>query len=1019
MKSRIIESLISLAADKNESLKKMLTEEIPEEKIQPHAQLALDNILHDYSNFSVSTIDSFFNRIIRSLAREIQLPLRLEIQLDQDEVIAEITAQLMQEISNDKELLGWLTDFTIQKLGDDKGWNIEGEIHAISRELFRENSIDSHSHNRKEISRLFQDLKSIRSAFENQMKVFGNEGMKTMAAAGLEVKDFAYGDKGVARYFESVRMKIPPEAYRPGKRAMEAATDSSKWSSKTSPLKKEITALAENTLQPLLREMMAFVDDEFPVYLGAVEVLKRIFLLGIVEDLRKKLAKYRDENNLLLISDTPKILSTVISDEETPFLYEKSGTRYHHFLIDEFQDTSDLQWKNIFPLVINALGNGNFAMIVGDVKQSIYRWRSGNMHLLDSGVERDLAGFRSIISKENLDTNYRSKKTIIGFNNNLFTAFPPVLQEMLGSDEKHLMHRAYGSEVIQLVTEKNSAGGYVEVSVIEEETSEGEIKTWKDAARKKMLESIRDALSRGYGYGDMAVLVRNNFEGDDAASYLIANGIHQVVSPDSLLLSRSPEIRFLLNVFIFLEDNHNQVAKSEILFYHASKNKNAGINPHDIFKSTGKKSAPQKKIPPTLFSMEPSDDSLFSALLPENFTTRMVTLSKLPLYELCERLVQIFSLDKNDAYVLRFLEFVLEYSGKHDSSLKSFLNWWNDSNAEEKISVITSETGNAIRIMSIHKSKGLQFPIVIVPFADWKLLPDQRDVLWVESEAAPFAGFGKIPVSPNNAMKQSCFAGSYQEELVQSVTDNINLMYVAFTRAEEELYVFTPSAEIKEMNTTGKLLRTAIAGNGDWSAGFSVDKKLVLGKAERKIAKEKKESSTAFAVEDYPSLDWHHKIRLSLKSDELLEMLDSPLKQAINYGVLAHRTLSAIQKKEDVSRVVEEFHAEGILNEAEKQKLLREIYSLLENHEIASFFSDEYKVMNEHEMILPGGEILRPDRVLLKNNKAIVIDFKTGREHPGHHQQISNYAEALSKMNFDAVEKYLVYIGEKRILRVQ
>lgn len=1017
MKTRIVQRLIELSRNENEPLKKLLAQEIEEEKIQPHAQLALDKILHDYNNFSVSTIDSFFSRIIRSLAREINLPLRLEVKVEQDDVIMEVTSQLMMEVGSDPELLQWLTDFAIQKLSDDKGWNIESEIHAIARELFKEKSIDEHEHSRTEIREFFSKLKGIKAQFENQMKSFGNEGISAISSAGFSVRDFAYGDKGVAQYFEKIRMNISGEDYLPGKRADEAAYDSSKWASKSSPLKREIIALAESRLQPLLQQIIHFTESEIPVYIGAIEVLKRIFMLGIVEDLKKKLIRYRNENSMLLISDTPKILSTVISEEETPFVYEKSGTRYHHFLVDEFQDTSDLQWKNMKPLVLNSLGSGNFGMVVGDLKQSIYRWRSGNMKLLDTEIEKDLVNFRSLISKENLDTNFRSRKTLVEFNNILFNSIPAIINQALGLDGSHMMDRAYAEDSKQKVVEKNMTGGRVEIRTIAGDEDTEEPKTWKEKAKELMREKIIESLSKGYGYGDIAILVRTNTEGDDIASFLIGNGITQVISPDSLLLMRSPEVRFLLNLLTYLDDNNNHIAKSEVQFYHALRNSNHENDFHRIF-SMVKKHSPSNRPAPTLFENTADPAPAFSAPLPDAFTYRFRTLSKLPLYELCEQLVQIFNIPKTDAYVLRFLEMILEYSGKHDSSIRSFLNWWDESDSGEKISVVTSETGNAIRIMSIHKSKGLQFPVVIMPFADWKLLPDSRDVLWVNSDVEPFASFGKIPVSPNKAMKLSCFADSYQDETIQSATDNINLMYVAFTRAEEELYIFIPDETIKELNSVGKLLRTVVASNPEWTALIGEDNVLVLGAHHPKSQKAKKQTAEQFDLVDYDALNWHEKIRLSLKSDDLVEMLDNPVKRAINYGVLAHRVLSSIEKANDVNRVVEQLHGKGLINEEEKQKLLGEINTLLTDPEIASFFSDDYVVMNEHEIILPDGETLRPDRVLVKGTKAIVIDFKTGREHPYHHKQVTTYADALSSMLFTSIDKYLIYIGEKRILKV-
>jgi ATP-dependent helicase/nuclease subunit A len=1017
MKTRIVESLIGLSNDKNDSLKKILEEECELDNIPKRAQSALDNILHDYSNFSVSTIDSFFNRIIRSLAREINLPLRLEVKIEPDEVITEITSQLLSEISNDPELLDWLTKYALQKIGDDKGWNIEKEIHGIAAELFKENSIEGQTHNREEIKEFYNELRDIKSRFEGQMKTFGNEGMKAMKWAGLEVKDFAYGESGPAKYFDKIRMKIPGEAYKPPKRAIDAAADVTKWASKSSPNKNVIQEFAESTLQPLLSRIFEFIKNDFAVYLGATEVLKKIFLLGIVEDLKKKLAAYRDENSMLLISDTPKVLGKVISEEETPFVYEKSGTRYHHFLVDEVQDTSDLQWKNIKPLILHALSSGHFGMVVGDAKQSIYRWRGGNMNLLESEIEKDLAGFKSIISKDNLGINYRSRKAIVDFNNNFFTAVPSVINRFMEVEGDKPMDRAYSSNASQMVPDVTDEGGYVEVFPIEE--SEDEEITWKDTSKEKMLSGIKDVLKRGYDYKDIAVLVRTNSEGDTVATYLIENGITSVVSPDSLLLHRSAEVRFLLNLLTFLDDQKNAIAKSEILYYYSIKNQFAN-NLHGIFSGGTKISNSKYKNAPTLFETEHMGESLFSEALPEAFTAHVRALSKLPLYELSEQLVSIFSLPSTDAYVLRFLELILEYASKHDTSIRSFLNWWNDSNAADKISVVTSEAGNAIRIMSIHKSKGLQFPVVFIPFADWKILPDARDVLWVESNDEPFSRFGKIPVSPGKSMRDSTFATSYFDETIQSVTDNINLMYVAFTRAEEELYVFFPASEIKEMNTTGKLAQSVIQENIEW-AGNIQDQVLRLGTAGEKRKKNKPQQVSAekFSPGNYPALNWKNKIRLSLKSDDLVEIMNNTVKRAINYGVLVHRVMSSIKKATDANHVVEKFHADGIITADEKQTLMDEIRLLLEVKEIAAFFHDDYKVMNEHEIILPDGETMRPDRVLIKDNKAIIIDFKTGKEHASHSRQVTAYAEALQKMKFMDIEKYLIYIGEKRILRVQ
>ncbi len=1020
MKSRIVETLIELKEGRNESLKTILAEETGVKNVQKNAQIALDYILHDYSNFSVCTIDSFFNRIIRSLAREIQLPLRLEIQINTDEVIEALMEMLLDEVSHDAELAEWLTEFLFVKLGDDKGWSIEGEIASIARELFKEKSIDGKSHSREQIKEFFTALKQVRSDFESKMKGFGDEALKTIELNGFSIDDFAYKSSGVVGYFEKIRNKNRPENYVPGARVLAGAESAEVWCSKTNQNRKIILPLVENTLLPILSNALENYEREFPKYAAAVEVLKRIFLLGIVEDLKKKLQQYRSENNILLISDTPKILSEVISSEEAPFVYEKAGGRYHHFLVDEFQDTSDLQWANLLPLIVNALGDGNFTMVVGDVKQSIYRWRSGNMNLLANEIKKDLKNFRSVITEESLDTNYRSKRTVVDFNNFFFSAIPPIINKALELDEAHLLNSAYSKEAEQKVSEKNDKGGYVEVQFFSSKEGAGENTTWKDKAKEELLEEIHKNAELGYKFGDMAVLVRNNREGDEVATFLIANGITKVISPDSLLLNRSQKIRFLIDAFQYLDDRHNHIAQSNILYNYVLTSKSNDIDLHEVFAaaaSSGKVKADAEGVE-TLFETEGLNDTLFNRVMPAELVQNAVALSKLPVYELCEQLLQIFKLSSSDAYILRFLDLILEYSAKHDSSVKNFLRWWDESKTAQQTAVITSESEDAIRVMSIHKSKGLQFPIVFMPFTDWKLAPDSRDVLWVSSDEEPFNEFGKIPVSASKSLLKSSFKDTYEEEIVLSAIDNVNLLYVAFTRAEEQLYIYAPDGNNDNLNSVSKLISQVIISNTDWENQLTAKAAIMIGEKGRKEEKKKSRQEESFVLADYATLNWKEKIRLSSHSDELIEMLDTPATKAINYGVLVHRVLSSIKSVDDVQHVVGQLHFEGLINEEEKTRLEKEISQVLSVKEIGEFFSSDWKVMSEREIILPTGEMLRPDRVLIKDKAAIVIDFKTGKENKAHDKQLLRYADVLLQMGYEPVTKYLVYLSESRVKQV-
>jgi ATP-dependent helicase/nuclease subunit A len=1020
MKSRIVESLIELKDGKNNSLKNDIAKELPKVDIKTNAQRALDNILHDYSNFSVCTIDSFFNRVIKSIAREIQLPLGLEVQLNTDEVVDEMSSLLMEDVSQDAELSQWLTDFLFQKLREDKGWSIEGEIESIAKELFKEKSLDRQTHSRKQVRKFFSSLKDIRAEFEKTMKAFGDEALKILDVHEISADDFAYKSAGVIGYFEKIRDKNKLNNYIPSKRTLDGTASADSWCSKSSPNRNIILPLVDHTLLPLLRRTLDYYKKEFPRYAAAVEVLKRIFLLGIVEDLKKKLQQYRTENNLLLISDTPKILSGVISAEETPFLYEKAGNRFHHFLIDEFQDTSDLQWKNLLPLVINSLSAGNFTMVVGDVKQSIYRWRSGNMNLLANELKEDLSTFGSIIKEETLETNFRSKKNIIDFNNEFFNAAPAILNKVLELDENHLLNASYSKEAQQKIAERNAEGGYIQVNFFSSKEGNEETISWKDIAKDKLLSGIHKVRESGFKLRDISVLVRNNREGDEVATFLISNGITKVISPDSLLLIRSSKIRFLINVMRYLDDRNNHLVQTYISYAYSQFTKQSGIDLHSIFTLSAikQKSKGKSETEPTLFETGSLDATLFNRLMPEAFTAHTLALSKLPVFELCEELIKIFEVDSNDAYVLRFLDLVLEYSGKHNSSVKNFLQWWDESPSAQNTAVVTSENEDAIRIMTIHRSKGLQFPVVFIPFTDWKLLPDARDILWVKSDDSPFHEFGKVPVSPSKHLMNSSFKEDYEDEVVLSAIDNVNLLYVAFTRAEEQLYIFGPDGATENMNSVSKLIRKVMESNSDWIKQLESAEEVIIGEIKQKNASKQKSRDESFELKKYETLNWKEHIRLSTHSDELIEMLNLPAAKAINYGVLVHRVLSSIRDVNDIHRIVQQFFFQGLITSEEKDHLEKELSEVLSVAEIAEFFRSDYTAISEREIILPSGEMLRPDRVLILNEKAIVIDFKSGKQNKSHEVQVNRYAEVLQQMGYTSVEKYLVYLSERKVIEI-
>jgi len=1024
MKSRIVDSLVELSEKRNATLEKILQDELPAADIPVQAKKALELILHDYGSFSVCTIDSFFQRVMRSLAREIHLPLRYEVEMRTDEVIEAITEMLLNDVGRDAELTEWLSDLIIQKLDDEKSWSIEGDIRFMAAQLFKEKSIADQPLSREHIRNVFSRLLDLKKSFERSMKSSGEEVISVIHASGLEVDDFSRKEKGVAGYFYKISKPDNPEKFKPGQTVMNALDSAELWATKTSSRRKEIIALVESRLMNMLEKILSFYDAEHERYFGSIEVLKKMYMLGIVSDLQNKLAEYREEKNTVMISDTPKILHSFISADDAPFIFEKTGSRYKHFLIDEFQDTSDLQWKNLLPLINHSLGSGYFSMVVGDAKQSIYRWRGGNMNLLAREVRQSLKPFDSIITEENLATNYRSKKNIIEFNNAFFQSIPAIVNEALEIREHTLLHIVYSDELKQDVPPKNNAGGMVSLQFFEKDKpaeSEGEqTLNWKEQSLQHVLSLIRELPAQGYSLSDIAILVRNNSEGNDIADFLFDHGITKIVSPDSLLLSRSPLIIFLIHVFRFLADPDNAIARSHILYYytiHLSGKPPADL--HSVFTDArASESRKKRKKDPTLFDVKALDDTLFNQLLPEEFTGHLLFLSKQPVYELSEQLVRIFGLNQTpDAYIQRFQDLVLEYVTKNNSSIDGFLQWWDESDTVKNCSVNIPESEEAIRILTIHKSKGLQFPVVIIPFADWKLMPDSRDLLWVNSEVEPFNELQAVPLTPSKKLNDTSFRESYREEVTQAVIDNINMMYVAFTRAEEQLYIFSPVDKGNDLNTTGKLISRVMHTNGERMGMPAMENSFILGEPTAHHTKAKKRSD-GIRMEKYPSNRWQGKISITTHSADLIDMLQSPGSSKINYGILVHKILSEIRSTSEIEQVINRQLFEGLISEEEKKNLEQKITELMAVPEVSDFFSPQWTVRSEREIILPDGEILRPDRVLIKGKQAVVIDFKTGKESPSHEAQVRRYAEVLLAMDYIDVKKYIVYVGEHRVKEV-
>jgi ATP-dependent exoDNAse (exonuclease V) beta subunit len=412
------------------------------------------------------------------------------------------------------------------------------------------------------------------------------------------------------------------------------------------------------------------------------------------------------------------------------------------------------------------------------------------------------------------------------------------------------------------------------------------------------------------------------------------------------------------------------------------------------------------------------EENIFNRLLPEAFSSHITYLGKLPVYELSEQLIRIFSLnDRPDAYIQRFQDLVLEYSSISNSSLEGFLQWWDNSNKVKNASVIIPESTDAIRIMTIHRSKGLQFPIVFMPFTEWSITPKANELMWMKTSNTPYEELGQVVVSSSNRLKDSHFKLEYEKEVFQTVVDNLNLLYVGFTRAEKKLFITCPIDNDKDLNSVSKLIsRTCVALNPAFNNKFF---ERGTDSSQHEMKEDKEKGITSEYLNSYPSTRWQEKLALSTHSGDLLSMFEDKQMTKVNYGILVHSVLAAIQRTTEIDSVIDKIVFEGLIGDEEKKHLKKEINEVLANPDISRFFEDGFTVRAERELILPNGEVLRPDRVIIKDEIATVIDFKTGRREKKHEDQLRQYAGILGLMNYKSVNAHLIYLSERIVLEVK
>lgn len=983
MKTRIIEYLSKLEKNEEQKLKQSIIEEIKSERnidvtadFEKNVRIALQLILHDYSNFNISTIDSFFQSIIRSFAKELDLPIGMEVELDTDAVIQHAVEAMLKEYKTDKDAFSkWIETYVFDLIEEDKSWKIEKNISKLARQILSEEyQLLSIKNNQQfdieTYKNVLKELKQFVFDYRKQIDELTKEFEQIVLNENIDLT--LYKGKSTIKSFIKKTKNYEPEFTATIQKMLDTDDVLTKENAKDNSLKLHLETFWANTVKPFLLNIFEHQQVNEKRYYSAEIVLKNIYSLALLEFINTKIKQYKADENLILISDTNQIVSLIATHEEVPFIFEKSANFLKYILIDEFQDTSSLQWNGMLPLLLEILQNvDGLVLIVGDPKQSIYRWRGGKMELIIDGIAPGLKYHWNDRRDISLKANYRSAKEIVQFNNAFFTTIKnsislqnPLFKDVLADVEQEL--------------KKEDKQGFVQCKWLEKnKDNEAD-----DAHLVEVLNIIK-SLENTKKYSDFAILTRNNKYGALVANYLQEHQI-PVVSAESLLLQNQLTIKLIIAAFEYISHVNEDFYVVKLNYLYARFLQMENLESY-LIKQYTKAYFFEDKIP----------------FLSKNHIDKI---SSVAINELLFLLVKELNLDaESDSYLWRFQDVVLNFSQTKSTSVQSFLDYWNEQ--KDKLSIIPPEGINAVKIYTIHKSKGLQFPIVILPFCHWSMKPKHDSTIWLKNEEKPFDKLNAFPVEMTKKMENSFFADNYHKELESNYIDNINLLYVAFTRPEEQLYILS-SAE-KTSNTeplpqnVSKLL-------------YDIVPQLQLKNTKNEIGEFSFGSKNTITEREEPLMEISK--MPSIKYQNFKENIQ--LHREKNYneaqikGNVLHAILSKINKPNQLQKAVTTTTIEDV-----------EYYSLAAQKVVDVFdnmqwFDEKWTVLSERNLLY-NNQFLRADRVMLSNDECIIIDYKTGAKDNAHVQQMKTYIDAYSKLNTQKISAYLMYIEQLELIQIQ
>ena len=1031
MKLRILSQLYGiwkLLPDSKSYIDKIKEDlDVTDEYMSERAGIALHNIVHNYSYFRIETIDSFFQSVLRNLARELDLTANLRIELNDYQIERNAVDELINSLDENSELLTWIMEYIRENMDDDKDWNVIGNIKRFGENIFRE----YYKTNSKKLNeRLLEEgffkqyttkLRQMRNEAEVEMQNEAAQFFDALNHNGIEINDLNNGKNGPAGYFIKIKKGIYNNTIvtKRLQKVLDEGSESSWVKQKSSKETQDIVReLANSTLTPLVHHAEDVRQKNWYIYGSAVLTLRHLNQLRLLNSIENKVRMMNVEQNRFLLSDTHTLLHSLIRDTDSPFIFEKIGNYLENIMIDEFQDTSTVQWQNFKVLLEECMSHGEQQgnLIVGDVKQSIYRWRSGDWRMLNN-IEREFPYLNSMLNVCSLDTNYRSSRRVITFNNAFFKRaseleYAAQKSSTPDTSSPEQLKKAY-SDVAQKVPSFRDNHGYVSINLLPNED-------YRQQALQKTAEAVSLLLDSGANYSDIAILVRSNDIIQLIAEFF-ANELPDVkiVSDEAFRLDSSVSVNIIVNAMLWLTHPDNILAKAYIA---------KAYQTYVLKKS-------EQETNKLLATAEDIDSALPCALI-----DKRNDLLTMPIFELAEQIYTLFNIGNikgEDAYLYAFYDALTDFIANNTADIDSFVEEWNDSIAEK---TIQASAIDGIRIITIHQSKGLEFEHVVIPFCDWTL--EKGNTIWCTPQVEPYNELPLIPVDFSaSQMKGTIYEFDYNEEHLQNCVDNLNLLYVAFTRAASSLFVIAQRGTPSSRSYIVEQAITDIKLEGSSLDGDPSDKKAELlfsyGELEIVETKTKKKSDNIFTPEvenmNVNMATFSNKVEFkqSNKSRDFVadddENTDDDDRKQLSYiktGKILHYLFSTINTTDDIDTSLAQLEMDGLIEESDTNiKRLRDmLHKRFSNRQVADWFSSRWTLFNEctildYDAATDTVREHRPDRVMKdeKTGEVVIVDFKFGSPRPEYVEQVNRYKALTQNMGYHNVKGYLWFVYSNRI----